>query len=137
MNAPDPALVTEHRRLIAAVASQRAKTEALAMFMYEHGNPELSEEDREILGPWEALDDVVQKIWINLADAAYIYIADEIDNAAERNTNRQTLELRDVMAERNVLKAMVARADAQIFLLSLEGHHDAAVRLRSALWDES
>lgn len=47
-----------------------------------------------MLGPFEALDALQQTIWIDLANAAY---------------NNLGAELRDVMAERDVLKAGLVR----------------------------
>ncbi|PBI96965.1 hypothetical protein BKP42_36250 [Rhodococcus erythropolis] len=76
----------EHGRRIAQEAARREAVRrskeviALAKFMYAHGNPELSDEDREIIGPWEGLDEIAQTIWINLAGAAYDHLADRMSS---------------------------------------------------------
>jgi len=70
------------------------RIESLAKALYENGNPQHTAEDRAMLGPFEELDLLQQTIWIDLANAAQNHIG---------------AELRDVMAERDVLKATVVR----------------------------
>jgi len=54
----------------------------------------------------------------------------------EQHTNGRIAELRDMKAERDVLKATIARVQAQNLLLALDGHYDAANRIRAALEGE-
>lgn len=79
----------EHGRLIVAIAEQRAKTESLAKHLFRYGNPNLTGEEHDrLLGMWEEVDDMVRTIWMDLADVAYIHMADEIDSEKEALNKR-------------------------------------------------
>jgi hypothetical protein len=88
----------EHGRRVAQEAARRAAVQrsneviALAKFMYAHGKPELSDEDREILGPWEGLDEVAQTIWINLAGAAYDHFAGRTNSVNAVHVHHHDME---------------------------------------------
>lgn len=70
------------------MSEQQTKTEALAKHLFRFGNPNLTGEEHDrLLGMWEEVDEMVRTVWMDLAEAAYAYLADEIDTVVEQHNN--------------------------------------------------